>query len=490
MVTVITKTIKPSGGDYATFTLAEADAANIGTSADLVANDEAIVFEAYAAVYDERVEVLTGMTTDATRNITFTAASGSEHHGSSSRGVIIDKSGNTTWAVRCRTPYTVFRGLVVRNEYGQTSNYGVWINAGDGKGTRVEQCIVKVQGLFGVLSQPDTVAETTSSDPASVLINNLVEVSGSSSNTALELRGDARQNTFTKAVNNTLVVEDGGTAVDVGSTGGAGLTQAYQLINNLCLGASAFNSYTQSGSGTWVPTGFNNVGGATNPFPSDLQAGNQAWDITKNTRAVSDGNNAIYSSLTYRLTTAGGNDAIDAGIGPDSDSDVPSSDILQHPRWGATTQVGAFQSLYHVWTTMNYSKRIDLDGIVKCGDGKINLVYDTLSVTGATGSDNTPALPVGTTAVWVQVLDQTTAASDWDIYVEIDDSTSVPLVSLGGSSVDDDNTLLGLWKQALEVETSDGTYPRIKATISNAGASDVSTLRVHAIGSTDGPVWS
>jgi len=47
MVTVITKTIGPSG-DYASFTAAEADVVNIATAAvkseDLVANDGAIVF--------------------------------------------------------------------------------------------------------------------------------------------------------------------------------------------------------------------------------------------------------------------------------------------------------------------------------------------------------------------------------------------------------------------------------------------------------------
>ena len=52
MVTVLTRTIGPSGRDYASFTLAEADVTNIGTSADLVANDEAIVFEADAGTYE------------------------------------------------------------------------------------------------------------------------------------------------------------------------------------------------------------------------------------------------------------------------------------------------------------------------------------------------------------------------------------------------------------------------------------------------------
>ena len=129
MVTVITRTIGHNPPppalptyDYGSFTLAEADMANIGTSADLVANDEAIVFEADAGTYNENVQILDGLTVDATRNITFTAAAGSEHGGSSDSGVILNKSSNTSWAIFCRLPYTVLRGLVVLNEYGAVGN--------------------------------------------------------------------------------------------------------------------------------------------------------------------------------------------------------------------------------------------------------------------------------------------------------------------------------------------------------------------------------
>jgi hypothetical protein len=70
VVTVITKTIGPTGRDYSTFTLAESDVTNVGTSGDLVANDEAIVFEADAGDYSENFQFFTGggLTCDATRN--------------------------------------------------------------------------------------------------------------------------------------------------------------------------------------------------------------------------------------------------------------------------------------------------------------------------------------------------------------------------------------------------------------------------------------
>ena len=82
MVTVVTKTIGPAGRDYATFTLAEAAVESIATAefggTDLVANDGAIVFEADAATYSESVSFSSSLTTDATRNVTYRPASGSE----------------------------------------------------------------------------------------------------------------------------------------------------------------------------------------------------------------------------------------------------------------------------------------------------------------------------------------------------------------------------------------------------------------------------
>ena len=92
MVTVITRTIGPSGRDYASFTLAEADVTNIGTSADLVANDEAIVFEADAGTYNESVVFNSTLTTDATRNVTYKPAAGSEHGGVLGAGVHINSA--------------------------------------------------------------------------------------------------------------------------------------------------------------------------------------------------------------------------------------------------------------------------------------------------------------------------------------------------------------------------------------------------------------
>ena len=80
MTTVYTKTVGPIGRDYATIAAAEADVENIGTSNDLVANDEAIVFEIDAGTYDNGILSFDStLVSDATRNVTYRPANGSEH---------------------------------------------------------------------------------------------------------------------------------------------------------------------------------------------------------------------------------------------------------------------------------------------------------------------------------------------------------------------------------------------------------------------------
>lgn len=127
MVTVVTKTVGPTGRDYTTFTLAEAAVESIATaefgSTDLVANDGAIVFEADAATYSESVSFSSSLTTDATRNVTYRPASGSEHGGSLSAGVIVSgSSGNTAGLY---DDFINFEGIVLKS----SASYAIAIGA-------------------------------------------------------------------------------------------------------------------------------------------------------------------------------------------------------------------------------------------------------------------------------------------------------------------------------------------------------------------------
>ena len=112
MPTILTGTIGTASRDYTTFTLAEADVGTgIGTSTDLVTNDEAIVFSAFPdSVFDELVVFQNSLTTDATRNVTYQAASGEQHDGTAGTGVQINPTSGGEVFVAW-DDYTVFDGL-------------------------------------------------------------------------------------------------------------------------------------------------------------------------------------------------------------------------------------------------------------------------------------------------------------------------------------------------------------------------------------------
>jgi len=75
MATTVTKTVKPSGGDYGTLSAWEA-----GQQGDLVAADEIRVAECYAMSDTTRL-VIDGWTTDATRYIKITVPAAERHDG-------------------------------------------------------------------------------------------------------------------------------------------------------------------------------------------------------------------------------------------------------------------------------------------------------------------------------------------------------------------------------------------------------------------------
>ena len=103
MPTVITRTLKPSGGDYTTIA-AWLTANGDATSQDLVANDEAIVLECYNGDYSgiagggdgyigEAISP-SGWTTDATRNITIRVVPESRHNGTPDSGLVWRPNGD------------------------------------------------------------------------------------------------------------------------------------------------------------------------------------------------------------------------------------------------------------------------------------------------------------------------------------------------------------------------------------------------------------
>jgi hypothetical protein len=116
--TIITKTVGPAGRDYASPKLAgnavdSVASAETGGTKNLVTSDIQIVFEVDAATYTDDLDVdFTGVTTDATRNVVFRPASGSEHQGDPSQGVQIDVSEKV--GVRVNLSHTRIEGFVFK----------------------------------------------------------------------------------------------------------------------------------------------------------------------------------------------------------------------------------------------------------------------------------------------------------------------------------------------------------------------------------------
>jgi len=322
MVTVITKTIG-SGKDYASFTLAEADVTNIGTSADLVANDEAIVFEADAGDYSENVTFSTGgaLTCDATRNVTWTHATGAGHGG------VFGAGANIVGAFTVQESYTVVDGLSispVSNDAFIVSNAPVGIIAQN-------LCIETVTGEAVYMARAGTASE-----PAIVRNCNIY---APGSRRGFDLQSNGVGDAHYLIVNNT--VNSGSQAFLIGLNSSD--TLYVELYNNLAIGGRAW--FQRTGY-TLVLSGSNNFGPSTNPFPSSIAGSPDPITPLADTYDPGvAGDYALYESATGKLIDSPHNDVVGQGVGPSANSDVPTTDILGDPRSGATANPGAFEDL-------------------------------------------------------------------------------------------------------------------------------------------------
>ena len=465
MATVITRTVGPSG-DYATIKLAEADLPNIGTSLDLVGNDEAIVIEIAGGVYPEDgIVISAGLNADAEHSVTFRAANDAQHGGQVGRGVHIAA---TTAGVAVSQNYTRVEGLSCSLD----ATPAFCFNTTGGWGSVFDRCVA---------SNPQYIPyrlRAGSADAPHRIQNCIARNCGIY---GMDLYGNPGLTVYGDFYNNTVIEATQSFAVGADATSTATAT----FVNNVALGTGACLIGT---TGTVNVLGSNNIGGSTVPWPTALAAGGQSWTLSQDNKLSSTGANAIYDSHTLQLTTALGNDAVGAGIGPDGDSDVPTYDILGHPRWGLTTNPGAFQSLYHVWTTMSaaYAKRVDVDGVLAIGDGFIGCQVDVLSFTND-GNDTTAVIPEGTTALWVQVEDQTTTDEAIELRIMVDASTNVVLMQIGGAG-NDQYAQSGLYKIPIALRDVGASYPKVRCQGTNASGG-AKTVRVIAIGPSGG-TWS
>jgi hypothetical protein len=445
MVTVITKTIGAGGGyDYATFAAAETDVTNIGTSADLVANDEAIVFEAAAGDYPENFQFYTAgaLTCDATRNVTWTHASGAGHGGQFESGV------NIIGYCLIQEAYAVVDGLSVSPASGDALS----ILLGQPGIVAKNMCLFSVDAEGATLSAGGTVTE-----PA-IVQNCNIKASGR----GMDIRSEGVGDSYWQIVNNT-VVSTTTQAFIVGL--GSSDTLHLDLVNNLVLGTRGY--FAVATGYTLDLTGSNNFGPASNALPGAIQG--TPYPITATTDVdPGPGDWAIYDAATGALIDDPDNDVLAGGIGPDANPDVPTTDILGNTRSGATTDPGAFEVSTlappepALITIMRQIYQQDASFSVGASSAGVEKITHQLGPGSADfftiNSSTSATVSVPRTAHALRVI-CVVAGKACDVTLDLDASNSVFLGSIGGvASVQTDLTYFWSFGQVV----SDGTYPRVR----------------------------
>ena len=336
MVTVVTKTIGPTGRDYTTFTLAEAAVESIATaefgSTDLVANDGAIVFEADAGTYDGLLFAWT-LTTDATRNVTFKPATGSEHGGVFGAGVILqDNTAVTSYIalmVNASTNHCVFDGLAFNVRSGASSTC---TSVRSGVGHIWRDCLFSSEGPQPLNKSEDGFSSGSAAAP--IVFENCVTKGEQG-----YVFNSNKTGSSMRFVNCTHLASD--RMFDFYTY--AASSQAAEIVNCVTLGGG--DCLTDSGPTATTITGSNNFGGATNPFPAALQG--SPYPITATTSfstPLGSGDYAVYMGSNGSLANVTGNDVWQQGVGPGSNASVPTTDINGVARSGASCNPGAFEA--------------------------------------------------------------------------------------------------------------------------------------------------
>ena len=333
MPTIITKTIGPVGRDYATFTAAEAAVAAIPTTDDMVANDEAIVFEVDAGTYNETVTFDSsspgpGLTMDATRNITYRPAAGSEHGGDKDAGVILD--GTSTTPVNLRDSYMVLSGLNIKSQVtavflaqaktgrvleglliGPSTTSGGYTQVSDGADQTVfRNCVFRDTGAWGVNFNPATVNGSNACE--------FLNCTFSSATTAI---------------------------LDMPTVAASLTVQNCAFLTGAAMSTAPSANTTRTGGGNVTSTALSQT---------SLLAESQTWTFTSDDTAVATGSQVIYDATNGALVNVPGNDAV--GVG--TTTGAPTTDINGEDRIrGTFADPGAF-----VAPLRTITKSIDADG--------------------------------------------------------------------------------------------------------------------------------
>jgi hypothetical protein len=332
--TVLTRTIG-SGKDYSTFTLAEAAVTSIGSGTDLTFYNEAIVFEADAGTYNESVTFSSTLTTDATRQVTYKPAAGSEHGGSLSTGV---RLGAGSYSQNIQDSYTALSGLSIEMT-AATNTVTLAVLAG--QGVAVENCLLLNDGNREALRVGLGASAAVGSASEPLRLSNCVFHTGSGFSYvyAIQITTGSGHAVYADLLNCTIATNPA-SAFYFMFVNKVSATLEANFVN--CI---SFATKTMASVGSPTITGSNNFGGSTNPFPVAIQG--SPYPITPTTSfstPLGSGDYAVYMGATGALADVEGNDVWQHGIGPALNSDVPTTDINGVERSGTRCNPGAFEA--------------------------------------------------------------------------------------------------------------------------------------------------
>lgn len=309
MTTTITKIVGAETGDDYTTIQAAIDA----VPTDLVSADEAHVIQVRKDAYREYVHI-PAMTSDATRYLTLTCVPGDEHKMAISGGVSVrpfyDSQPSDYGVITIEDEFAVVENLEVSESLsGSSSNHDivVWKDTAAGGDNRAKNILVHdAVGAYpfrgnnrstGVTFE-NCVALRYTDQPAS---------------------GVGSDSTF---VNCTFV-----RSFEFIATSWDGIESA-KAINCLCINHGGITNHADF---------FNLAAGSSNNLSADTSGDVQVTDLATLFRTFTD----AVTDTGMDLHLKSGAAAIGAGVGPGSDSSVPTKDIDGDTRSGATTDIGA-----------------------------------------------------------------------------------------------------------------------------------------------------
>ena len=337
-VNTITKTIgiggAASGFDFDSFVDAEAAASTSEVTYDtnLVKKNIAIVFEADAGEYEERVSINGPLTTDATRNVTYTAAANSKHGGVPGAGVVIKKEGSDSFAVGIDDSYTKIQDIEIKR-FGTSDGRSCVFMGGNPSVITFENVIINNDGDGGGRGHGINFNNPVAGYDGTLYINNCLFVNNMNYCVAYNLI-NLSGGPSVYADNNTVLDCQRFIGVDNNSVNQLGTISLNNNVVGNINGGSPARLYETQKTDTLAPrsVGTGNIGVSLHPtrFDSSAIVGSQVWTFTSATDSASTGSQLIYDPTTYKLVNVSGNDAI--GVGTGSAINVPASDILGKSR--------------------------------------------------------------------------------------------------------------------------------------------------------------